>query len=124
MNNEKKVIIVEDEVALSKALQASLVENNIGFLAAYDGKEALDMINSQKPDVILLDIMLPKMDGFSLLEILKGQPETKDIPVIILSNLGQEEDIEKGKQLGAVDYVVKARIDLENFVAKVKKYLS
>ncbi|MBT6691166.1 response regulator [Candidatus Parcubacteria bacterium] len=124
MNKEKKVIIVEDEVSLSKALQAALTEEDIKFITAYDGKAALDMINSQKPDVILLDIMLPKMDGFSLLEILKGQPETKDIPVIILSNLGQEEDIEKGKQLGAVDYVVKARIDLENFVAKVKKYLS
>jgi len=73
--------------------------------------------------LILLDLMLPKLDGFALLKILKDQAETKDIPVIVLSNLGQEDSIAKAVELGIVDYTVKATVDLEDVIDKIKKYL-
>jgi len=90
-------------------------------LYASNGDEALALAATEMPDIILLDILLPGMSGYDVLEKLKSDTATKHIPVVILSNFGQKEDIAKGKALGAVDYLVKANNSLDAIVAKVRE---
>lgn len=82
------------------------------------------MAKQSNPDLILLDIVLPKLDGFDVLKKLKENPATKDIPVLIISNLGQDAEIEKGKELGAIDYLVKANVDLKEVLAKINNIMN
>jgi len=93
-------------------------------IEAIDGEEGLKRIREDKPDLILLDLILPGVDGFEVLSKLKEDPTLASIPVIILSNLGQREDIEKGLKLGAIDYLVKAHFTPNEIVDKVKAGLS
>ncbi len=123
MKKETKVLLIEDDQMLVKGLVGYL--ENEGFLVefAIDGPTGYKLAEKNSPDVILLDIILPRMDGFKVLEKLKKSPKTKKIPVIILSNLGQEEEIRKGKSLGAKDFLVKANVELKDVAAKVSKVL-
>ena len=91
---------------------------------ANTGDEALRKVKTELPDLVLLDLILPGKDGFMVLEEIKSDPKTKKIPVVILSNLGQESDIKRGKELGAIDYLVKSDIGLMDLVAKMKRYLT
>ncbi|MBT3538878.1 response regulator [Candidatus Parcubacteria bacterium] len=120
----KKIAIIEDEQALLWALCDQLSSSDYELLTAVDGKFGLEVVKKQKPDLILLDIVLPKMDGFSVLRALKKDPKTKNIPVVILSNLAQDEDKIKGLKLGAEKYIVKTDIDIEDLPKKIKEYLS
>lgn len=124
MDNKEKVLLVEDDLALLKIYSNKLRINNFNVLMATTGDEALRMAMTEKPAIILLDVILPEKDGFMVLEELKKQAPTKNIPVIILSNLGQASDIERGKKLGAKDYLVKSDVSLVDLVEKVKKYIS
>jgi len=90
---------------------------------ATTGDEGLRKAQVELPQIVLLDLILPGMDGFLVLEELKKNPVTEGIPVVILSNLGQQTDIERGRRLGAVDYLVKSDVSLIDVVAKVKKYI-
>ena len=90
---------------------------------ADNGEDGLAMIQSEKPALVLLDIMLPKMDGFELLEQVNKDARLKKIPIVIMSNLGQDSDVEKGKRLGAVDYIVKSDTTLEHVIETINKYL-
>lgn len=119
----KKIFIIEDEKPLSEALVTRL--KNVGFETetAFDGAEALEKLKTLTPDVILLDIILPKMDGFAVLEKIKEDIKIKDIPVIVLSNLGQDADIKRALEMGAVDYFVKTQHSLAEIVALIKTYL-
>lgn len=119
----KKILIIEDDIFLNKVLRLKLVQENFEVIQVYDGQEGFKKIGETKPDLILLDLILPKVSGFEILEKIKHDPETKNIPVIILSNLGQEDDVKRGKSLGADDYLVKANWSLEDVVKKMKKYL-
>ena len=92
-------------------------------LRAADGMEGLELIKKQRPDIVLLDVVMPKMDGFEVLRQLRATPETANLPVILLTNLGQSSDIEKGLALGASDYIVKANYTPAQVVAKVKEHL-
>mgnify|MGYP001573916814 FL=1 len=83
----------------------------------------MDEVKKKHPDVVLLDILLPKLDGFTVLEQLKADSTVKDIPVILLTNLGQKDDVEKGLQMGAADYLIKAHFKPSETVAKVRKVL-
>ena len=103
-----KILIVEDEETISSMYKASMSKAGFEVVLANDGKEGLKIATESKPNLILLDIMMPKMDGFAVLEKLKSDDSTKNIPVVMLTNLGQSEDKEKGRKLGAVDYWVKA----------------
>jgi len=96
-----------------------------GFKAmtALDGKEGLELVKKEKPDLILLDIILPKLDGFLVLKEIKKDPDVKNIPVLMLTNLGQESDVKKGKKLGADGYFVKANHSPAEIVEKVKQFL-
>jgi len=98
---------------------------SLGFeiFLADKGGEGLEMARKEMPELILLDVILPQLDGFSVLEELKKNPKTKNIPVIMLTNLGTEEDQAKGKKLGAVDYIVKASLTPSQVGEKVRQYL-
>lgn len=123
-NKQSKLIfIIEDEKPLSEALVTRL--KNVGFETetAVDGAEALEKLKTLTPDIILLDIILPKMDGFAVLEKIKEDVRIKDIPVIVLSNLGQDADIKRALGMGAVDYFVKTQHSLAEIVALIKTYL-
>ncbi len=119
----KKILIIEDDTAISKMYQTSLKNDGYEVVAADDGDAGLEMAKKEKPDLILLDIILPKMDGFAVLEGLKKESGIKNIPVIMLTNLGQEEDKERGKKLGAKDYIVKADFTPMQVSEKIKKYI-
>ncbi len=123
-NKEKiKVLIIEDEEMLVNMYITKFEKEGYQASKAQNGKIGIEQAQSIKPDIILLDIMMPEVDGFMVLKNLKNNPETKDIPVIMLSNLGQEEDIEKGNKLGAVDYLIKADLTPKEVVNKVKEIL-
>ena len=117
---KQKILIIEDEAILQKALQEILLQENYEVVSALDGELGFKMVSSEAPDMILLDLILPKMDGFEVLEALKKDEKTKEIPIIILTNLGGTEDVQKALVLGATNYVVKADHDLSEIVEKIK----
>lgn len=122
-DTKKKVLIIEDDDHISKIYEIKLSKDGVETILARDGEEGLERIISQKPDLILLDLMIPKRDGFSVLEEVKKNPATKNIPVLVLSNLGQKSDMEKAMALGAEDYLVKVSFSIQEVVDKIKKYL-
>lgn len=117
------VLIVEDEEFLAKTLEDNLVSEGFEIDLAMDGEKALEKIEKNKPNLILLDLLLPGKDGFYILGQIKQNPEWKLIPVIVLSNLGDDTDIKKALELGADDYFVKSQHPIQEVVDKVKKYL-
>lgn len=119
-----KVLLIEDEEMLANMYEVKFKNEGFDLIKALDGSVGFKLAKEQKPDFILLDIIMPKMDGFSVLKSLKEDEETKSIPVILLTNLGQEEDIDRGKKLGAVGYLVKANITPAEVVAEVKKQIA
>ncbi len=121
MENKKKILVVEDEATLQKALNDVLTQEGYEVLSALDGAAGLDLAKKENPDLILLDIILPKMDGFDVLKNLKK--EGSEIPVIILTNLSDINDIQKALDLGATTYLVKADFHLEDVLKKVKEVL-
>lgn len=121
--NKKKVMIVEDDEHISKVYEIKFAKDGIETSLARDGEEAVVKITAEKPDVILLDLMLPKKDGFGVLEDIKKVPELAKIPVIILSNLGQKGDQDRAIGLGANEYLVKVDYPIQEIVEKVKGYL-
>lgn len=118
-----KILVVEDEVFLSEALTDKLRKSKYKVEAALDGEQAMQKVSSFLPELILLDIRMPKKDGFSVLKELKQNSSTKKIPVIMLSNFGEPSEITKAKSLGAQDYFVKANLKLVDLVAKIKSLL-
>lgn len=118
MAETKKILAIEDDAFLSGLVGGKLSEAGFAVIAATTGKDGLAKIKTEHPDMILLDIMLPDMGGFEVLEKLKSDPETKHIPVIILSNLGGRDEIEKGVKLGAASYLIKSNI-LPHEVAEI-----
>jgi DNA-binding response OmpR family regulator len=123
-NNKKtpKVLIIEDDNFLLSMYATKFQKDNFEVISAEDGEKGLAKAKKEKPDIILLDIILPKMDGFQVLEKLKSEKETKDISVLLLTNLSQQEDSKKGLSLGADDYLIKAHFMPSEIVEKVKKY--
>lgn len=115
-----KILIAEDDKFLAKAYKMKLVKQGHEVQVEGDGKLALAAAAEFKPDVILLDLIMPNMDGFTFLETIKADEELKGIPVIVASNLGQEEDLKKAKSLGAADYIIKSNMSLEDLIEKVE----
>jgi len=120
---QKIVLIVEDDEILLRALYLLFHKGDYTIASASDGETAIKMTQRMKPNVVLLDLLMPKMNGFDYLRNIKAIAEFKDLPVIVLSNLGDKDDIEKAKALGALDYFVKANTDLSTLFDKVKKIL-
>lgn len=119
-----KVLLVEDDVALREIYSARFTAENFEVVAAGDGEEALAKAVKEKPDIIILDIMMPKISGMDVLDILRSTPETKNTKIIIMSALSQSSDIEKGKELGADAYLVKSQTTLSDVVEKAKEVLA
>ncbi len=118
-----RVLIIEDEKILVNMYIAKFEKEGFEVYQAPNGKAGLDQLKTIKPNIILLDIIMPEMDGFMVLKDLKSNTETQNIPVVMLTNLGQEKDIEKGKQLGAKDYLVKVNLTPNQVVEKVQEIL-
>ena len=119
----KKILFIEDEAALQKTLGDVLEQEGYKVLGALNGEIGLNMAKTEKPELILLDLVLPKMHGFEVLKALKEDAETKDIPIIVLTNLESMGDVEQALELGATTYLVKASYTLEEVVSKIKKAL-
>lgn len=124
MKKEKvKILIVEDDNFLVKAYQIKFERSGFDVFIAKDGDEGLKFAKKEKPALIILDLMLPKMNGFEFLKMIKNDENTKSIPVVALSNLGQRSDQEKAVSLGAVEYFIKTEHTLEEIIEKIRKYV-
>lgn len=119
-----KILFVDDDNFLRKVYEAELKEKNFDVILAQDGEEGLEKAQLEDPDLIILDMIMPKKSGFEVLTELQRNQKTRNIPVIILSNLGQEDDKKKGIDLGAVDYLIKDNITLSILVDKINQYLN
>lgn len=117
------ILIVEDDKFLRELIAQKLVKENYEVSEAIDGEEGIKKIKEEKPDLILLDLILPGIDGFEVLSKMKEDPNLSSVPVIILSNLGQKEDVEKGLKLGAIDYLIKAHFTPGEIIEKIRKVL-
>jgi DNA-binding response OmpR family regulator len=123
-DSKKKIVLAEDDRFISKAYSSGLTNEGFEITVAYDGNEAMVAITSAKPNLVLLDLVMPSKNGFEVLEELKLDKSLKKIPVLVLSNLGQESDIEKAKALGALDYLVKSNFSMKDVIEKVKFHLA
>ena len=119
-----KVLLVEDDVALRDIYSARFMAEGYDVVTASDGEMALTQAVKEKPDLIILDVMMPKISGFDVLDILRATPETKDTKVIMMTALSQNADIDKGKSLGADEYLVKSQVTLTDVIDKAKAVLA
>ncbi len=119
----QKILIIEDDKFLRELIVQKLKKENFEVSEAVDGEEGIKRIKEEKPGLVLLDLILPGIDGFEVLSQMKEDSTVKSIPVIILSNLGQREDIEKGLKLGAIDYLIKAHFTPGEIIDKIKSIL-
>ncbi len=119
----KKILVVEDDKFLRELISQKLTKEGYNVIEAMDGKQGIESIRTEKPDLVLLDLILPVIDGFEVLSQAKSDPSLSQIPIIILSNLGQKEDIEKGLKIGAADYLIKAHFTPNEIIDKVKNIL-
>lgn len=118
-----KILVAEDDKFLASAYRVKLGKSGFEIKIATDGQEALDILETFTPDVILLDLIMPVKDGFTVLEELKKNDKWKNIPVIVASNLGQKEDIDKSMKLGATDYFVKSDMHINDVLEKINNSL-
>lgn len=118
-----KIMLVEDDIALRDIYSARFQAEGYEVVVASDGEQALQLAVKEKPNLILLDIMMPKISGFDVLDILRTNPETKNTKIVVMSALSQASDVEKGKNLGADEYLVKSQVTLSEVVEKVKSIL-
>lgn len=118
-----KILIIEDDRYISKMYQLKLSLESYSVQVADNGRLGVEKIKEFNPDIILLDILMPELDGFEVLKIVKDDDATKKIPVLIMSNLGQEDHIQKGMDMGAVGYIVKSQYTPSKVVEKIKETL-
>ncbi|PIQ79514.1 response regulator [Candidatus Peregrinibacteria bacterium CG11_big_fil_rev_8_21_14_0_20_41_10] len=121
--NKKHILIIEDEAMVSEALRIFL-EGEYNIEIARDGKSGLKKLQTEMPDLVLLDLLLPIVDGFKILEIAQNDPKTKHIPIIVITNLGQDKDIDKAFALGASSFMIKTERKLSEVSKKIKDALS
>ncbi len=121
--NSKKVLIVEDDIHVSKVFQVQVEKAGFLSVVADDGEEALKIINAEKPDLVILDLMIPKKDGFEVLEEVRKNPVFEKVPIVIISNLGQDTDKARALGLGATEYLVKIDYSIQEIINKIKNYL-
>lgn len=121
---KKSILLVEDDVFMLEILSEKLLKSGFEVNIAKDGEECMKILESLKPDIILLDILMPKMDGVEVLRKMKISPELSSIPVVVLSNLGQKEEIDIALGLGAKDYIIKANFTTKEIIEKIKNVLN
>jgi DNA-binding response OmpR family regulator len=119
----RRVLIIEDDRFLRELIARKLADEGFDPSEAGEGEEGLKRVKEEKPDLVLLDLILPSIDGFEVLSRMKEDPKLASIPVIILSNLGQREEVERGLKLGAIDYLIKAHFTPGEIIEKIKNAL-
>lgn len=124
MSKTYKILLIENDKFLIKLYSDKLVREGFEVIVAASGEEGLSKTKSEKPSLVLLDIMLPRKNGFEILSEMKLDPKIKNIPVIIVTNLGQESDIKTGLDLGADDYLVKTDFSINDLPAKIRRVLA
>lgn len=124
MSEVKKILLVEDDVFMLDLLSDKLRKSGFDISVAVDGEECMKVLESLKPDLVLLDIVMPKMDGLDVLRRIKASQELSTIPVIVLSNLGQKEEVDRAVDLGAKDYIIKANFTTKEIVEKLNRILN
>lgn len=124
MPDEKYVLVVEDDPFYGNIYKTKLSKEKIAAEIAHNGNEALKIAREKKPSFILMDLIMPEKDGFQALAEFKADPVLKDIKIVVLSNLSQEEDIQRVMDLGAAEYLVKANVPIQQVVAKIKENLA
>lgn len=122
--NKKRILIVEDDEHISKVYKMKFSSEGYDIILAVDGEEGIEKITSEKPDLIILDLALPKIDGFTVLKEIKKNPELAKIPVLVLSNLGQQSDKDRIIALGGNEFMIKVDYSIEEVVNKAKSYLN
>ena len=124
MPNKGKILLIEDDITLSRMYQKKFTTDGFKIVTAYDGWDGLKKTISEKPDLVLLDIILPGLDGLALFKKMRSQTETFNTPVILLTNVGEEDAIYECFKLGAVDYLVKSEVTPGQVVEKVESFLA
>ena len=123
LETARRILLAEDDRFLRKAAETALKRQGFAVLVAVDGEEALRVVRAEAPDLVLLDLIMPKLQGFEVLRALKADAATARIPVIILSNLGQDSDVKQAMEAGAAAYFVKANLSLQDLVKRVGEVL-
>lgn len=121
--SKKTILLVEDDTFILEMYATKLLNFGYNVITATDGEEALKTVKSKHPDFILLDLVLPSMDGFDVLKAIKKDPKIKDIPVVLLTNLGERKDVETGLKLGADDYLIKAHFTPSEVIEKIQNLM-
>ena len=122
MTNKKKILVIDDERITTELVQVFLERYDFEVVCAYDGVEGLEVARAEKPDLILLDIVLPKMDGFNVCEELRSDPDFKAVRIVMFTAKGLTEDIERGRQVGADEYLIKP-FSGKNLLVVIRKHL-
>lgn len=121
---KRKILIVEDDEILSKVVREELEDNGFEVFQAFDGEQGLKMAKERKSDLVLLDVMIPKMNGFEVLVAIKKDFNISNIPIFMLTALGSDDDVKKGFKLGANDYIVKSQHSVSEIVGKIKNFFN
>lgn len=126
MNDEKiqkMIVLADDDRFITRAYKAGLEEAGYVVIVAEDGEEAVSQIRALRPDVVLLEIIIPKLDGFAVLKAVKDDPTTSDIPIVVLTNLCQESDEHEARESGAADFLVKSDVSLHDVLVRLERLL-
>jgi DNA-binding response OmpR family regulator len=116
----KKIMVIEDDRFLSSLIKARVEKDGIAVIQAFDGEEAIKRLPEERPNLVILDLIMPKTNGFEVLKAIAMMPGLERTPVIIVSNLAQDDDIEKARQLGAREYFVKVKISIDDLISKIE----
>lgn len=123
MDTKKKILLVEDDLILADTYRQRLELEGFDVKEVHNGEEALSVTLDYRPDLILLDVMMPKITGFDVLDIIRNTPETTNIQVIMLTALSQPKDKERAESLGADEYIVKSQVVIDDVIARVRHHL-
>lgn len=123
MDKQKTILVAEDDTLYASVYQNKLTKEGYNVVVVGDGAQAVKKASELMPDLILMDLIMPEMDGFTALEKIKSGSDTKGIKVVVMSNLGQDSDIKRAKDLGAEEYFVKANISIQELVEKIEQYI-
>ena len=121
--HKKKILIIEDDEHVSKVYEMKFLKEGYSTVLVANGEQAVEKVTSEKPNLIILDLMVPRKDGFAILEEIKKNPSTASIPVLVLSNLGGKDDQKRALGLGANDYMVKVENSMQEVIERAKKFL-
>jgi DNA-binding response OmpR family regulator len=119
-DGQKTIMIIEDDRFLSSLMKARFEKDGFAVIQAFDGEEAIALFKEKVPNLIILDLIMPKVTGFEVLQTISITPQLEKVPVVILSNLAQDSDIEKARELGAKEYFVKVKVSIDDLVGRVK----